>query len=266
MNFKSDDEIIEEIIEAFGVFAFGDIEYNVDKKPIAAFMLCSCLIDQLATFIYNEPEERNMVIYKRFIKDYLPHYIPLNLYVNLRCKLVHNYTVGKHIRLTSEEAPYENIALGRNVNVLTAKMMYNELKLVFDKLTIEFRDQSSNIRKNAVGRYKHDNSRIIAKSTIKYTTYLEYEADLLIEHFTKLLKGGINKGQETWEVERIDKKDLGEGRFLAFVVLSSGKKKITPQLDELITALNLETSTSVLNRLDNTQHNNPPSGDIKTSS
>jgi hypothetical protein len=257
MDLKSDDEIIEEIIESFETFAFGDIEYNVDKKPIAAFTLCSCLIDQLATFIYNESQTRNNIIYKRFIKEYLPHYEALDLYVNLRCKLVHNYTVGKHIRLTSEEAPYENAGLGKELNVLTAKIMYNDLKGVFEKLSIELRNKNSLTRKNAIGRYKYDDSKIITKVTIKFTTYLEYEADILVNHFTKkLLNGQFEYMNTIWVVNKIDKKEYSKGYFLVFVVATNGKQTIEPQIDEIIPALKLETSTSVLNRLDPTQHNN----------
>jgi hypothetical protein len=261
MTTEQENAIIEEIIESFKTFAFGDIEYNVEKKPIAAFILCSCLIDQLAAFTYNEPNERNNVIYKRFIKEYLSHYIPLNLYVNLRCKLVHNYTVGEHIRLTSEDAPFENTGLGKNINVLTAKIMYNDLKVVFENLCIELRNQNSVIRQNAIGRYKYDNSKIITKVQQKFTTYLEYEADILVTHFSKeLIDGQFDYKNTRWTINKIDKKEFSPGYFLVFIVATNGKETIQPQIDELITALNLETSTSVLNRLDDIQHNNPRSG------
>jgi hypothetical protein len=263
--YPPDDNIITEIIEAFGTFAFGDIEYNVEKKPISAFILCSCLIDQLACFTYFEPPKTdgrpkfsNETLYKRFITDYLPIYKDLNLYVNLRCKLVHNYTVGKFIKLTNEDAPYENMSFGKSLNVLTAKMMYKELKIAFDKIVIEFKDPISKIRKKAIECYKHKNSRIIAKSTVKYTTYTEHEASILIQHFTALFRNGINYGNEKWNVQRIDKKVIEQRGILVFVVMSNGKKILKPQIDEVIAILNVETSADVLNRLDPIQKNPPP--------
>jgi len=248
---KTEDEIIKEIIEAFEDFALGDIEHNVDKKPIAAFILCSCLIDQLAAFRYNEPDEKNRVLYKRFIDDYMSHYKPLNLYVNLRCKLVHNYTVGKHIQLTSEEAPYENLGLGRNINVLTAKMMYNELKIVFDKIKSELLTVDSETRKNSIGQYKYDNSQIIGKKTHKFTSYTEEDADTLIKHFTPILCKKFRMNKENVEIVSLTKKAAQPGRFM--VIVNSvhgrrGKTKQATQIDAVISAFRLESADSVLNR------------------
>ena len=69
----TDDQIIAQIIDSFHDFALGDIEHNVAPKPIAAFILCSCLIDQLAAFRYNQIDE-SAKYYNEFIKDYLPQY------------------------------------------------------------------------------------------------------------------------------------------------------------------------------------------------
>lgn len=52
---------------------------------------------------------------------------------------------------------------------------------------------------------------------------------------------------------------MGEGRVLVFVTASYKNKKITPQIDEVITALKLETSTQILNRLDRSQQITLPS-------
>ncbi len=250
---QPNDAIIEEIITAFGTFALGDIEFNVSNgKPVSAFILSSCLIDQLAAFRYNEPEEKNSVIYKRFIIDYMPQYRPLNLYVNLRCKLVHNYTVGKHIRITSDEAPYENLGLGRNVNVLTAPMMYKELRAVFDKMTIELRDPGSIVRENAIARYKHEKSKIITAVTHKFTTYSEQEANILINHFTPIMCKAWVVNHENIVIKSLSKSEHPKGQSLVLVDMVRGKRgktKQSTQIDTIITILGLETSTSVLDRL-----------------
>ena len=64
------EEKIEEILTAFGTYALGDIKHNIDnEKPISAFILCSCLIDQMAYFAYNHSFDENEKYYKQFIKD-----------------------------------------------------------------------------------------------------------------------------------------------------------------------------------------------------
>lgn len=242
-----DEIVIEEIITSFEKFALTDIEFNIER-PIAAFILCSCFIDQLAAFRYNDLKEKNSVIYKRFIKDYLPQYKPLNLYVNLRCKLVHNYTVSSHIRLTNEEAPFENTGIGSNVKILTAKMMFNELKDVFERICKEFRTPDSYSRKNAIDR--HRDSKIIVMTTHKITTYLEYESDMLIKYFRERLKDEFIYDHKKLKINSIDKKEMSDGRFLVIVNAKHGEEEINPQIDLLIQALNIETSTIVLNDLD----------------
>jgi hypothetical protein len=261
---KQEDEIIKEIIEAFETFALGDIEHNVDKKPIAAFILCSCLIDQLAAFRYNEPTEKNRVLYKRFINDYMSHYKSLNLYVNLRCKLVHNYTVGKYIQLTSEEAPYEKLGLSKNIKVLTAKMMHNELKIVFDKIKNELLTPDSETRKNAIGQYKHENSQIIGKKTHKFTSYTEEHADTLIKHFTPILCKKFRVNNENVEIVSLTKQAAQPGRCMLIVNSihgRRGKTKQATQIDVVINAFQLPSADSVLNRLSHIQYNALPSGD-----
>jgi hypothetical protein len=92
---QDDNEIIEQIIHSFTKFNLRDIEeINKYEKDyiIAEFILCSCLIDQLSGFRYN-----NGVVskrYKQFVKEYLTKYNPNKLYYDLRNKLVHNYSVG----------------------------------------------------------------------------------------------------------------------------------------------------------------------------
>ena len=194
----------------------------------------------------------------------MSHYKPLNLYVNLRCKLVHNYTVGKHIQLTSEEAPYENLGLGKNINVITAKMMHNELKTVFAKIKNELLAPDSETRKNAIGRYKYDNSQIIGKKTHKFTSYTEEDADTLIKYFTPILCKKFMMNNENVEIVSLTKQVAQPGRCM--VIVNSvhgrrGKTKQATQIDVVINAFQLESADSVLNRLSHIQYNTLPSDD-----
>jgi hypothetical protein len=99
----TDDEIINQIIYSFLKFNFRDIQdiYNNEKEfTIAEFILCSCLIDQISGFRYNT--DRVGKRYRQFVKEYLPQYNSDELYEDLRNKLVHNYSIGSHYRLTSK--------------------------------------------------------------------------------------------------------------------------------------------------------------------
>jgi hypothetical protein len=245
-----DDKIIEEIIDSFQTFALGDIEYNVNDKPIAAFILCSCFIDQLAAFRYNQIDE-SAKYYNEFIKDYLPQYRALNLYVNLRCRLVHNYTVGKHIRITNDDIIFENIGKGKNVNVLTAKLLYNELKQVFENICIEFRDINSNARKNAIDRWS--DTQIITKGVYKFTTYLDYEADFLIKEYKRILQGEFIHETEKLRINSINKAEVIPGSFLVMVNATYANHPYNCHLGEMIKRLNLEDASSVLKRLHHNQ-------------
>ena len=69
---QPDDVKIEEIIDSFNRFALRDIIVNIEN-PIAAFILISCFIDQMAAFAYNtQPKKKGEVgsNYKKFRQVY----------------------------------------------------------------------------------------------------------------------------------------------------------------------------------------------------
>lgn len=59
-------QAIERIINAFKNFALSDIKFNKDR-PIAAGILCACLLDQMSYFFYKERDDYSKV--KKFKKD-----------------------------------------------------------------------------------------------------------------------------------------------------------------------------------------------------
>lgn len=97
----TDDEIIDQIAHSFVRFNLRDIQ-EINNNPldftIAEFILCSCLIDQVSGFRYNTDKVGKR--YRRFVKEYMPNYNSGDLYNDLRNKLVHNYSIGVHYRLT----------------------------------------------------------------------------------------------------------------------------------------------------------------------
>jgi len=67
--------------------------YHAD---VGTFILGSCFIDAMASFRYGVTksilkDRKSGERYKNFVKEYLPRYNEDDLYLSLRCGLVHNY-------------------------------------------------------------------------------------------------------------------------------------------------------------------------------
>ena len=241
----TDDEIIEEIITSFETFALGDIRENVNLKPIAAFILCSCLIDQLAAFVYNpppHPNSRNKHFYNLFIEKYLPQYIPLDLYVNLRCNLVHNYTIGKYLSITSD-----NIARQDNTTIIHASKIFNDLEKVFERIKKELRDAHSIERKNAIDRYII--SKIITKKELVITTYTQNDCKKLMEYYAKALRPHLPLFGNIEKMEIAQMSSPTPDYYFIMVILSKKEGEGKFLLDDIIKITNLETAATVLERL-----------------
>lgn len=74
-----------------------------DSSPLAAFILTSCAIDFLAGFycgIESFTGGQSGRNYKAFVKKYMPQYDPVDVYIHVRCRLAHNYTIGGNLYLT----------------------------------------------------------------------------------------------------------------------------------------------------------------------
>jgi len=98
-----------EIIHSLEHYALGDIRHN-RSKPIAAFILCMCFINQLSSFRYKLLRNAN----KRpedFINDYMKEYSGLDLYDMFRHSLIHNYSSQGKFDIDNrgnEDVPYAN--------------------------------------------------------------------------------------------------------------------------------------------------------------
>ena len=52
-------QVIDIIFHSLKTYAFGDIKFLLEsKKPIAAFILCTCFLEQISHFVYG-PNRRN---------------------------------------------------------------------------------------------------------------------------------------------------------------------------------------------------------------
>lgn len=154
-----DSLIINQIIHSFSKYNLRDIQeinkYELDFT-IAEFILCSCLIDQISGFRYNTDEVGKR--YRQFVKDYLPNYNPDELYEDLRCKLVHNYSVGSFYGLT-RNAPNLHLKVENGVTHINLEDFISDLLQALNRYISELASNAE-IRKKALCWYS--NYKIIA--------------------------------------------------------------------------------------------------------
>ncbi len=92
-------QIIGTIFHSLETYALGDIKFlQENNKPIAAFILCACFLEQVSHFVYG-PNGRNKDKAVDFINEYLNEgriikYSASELVDILRNKLVHNYSLS----------------------------------------------------------------------------------------------------------------------------------------------------------------------------
>ena len=146
-NTEKEPQKIEEIIHSFENYALSDIDHN-KEKPIAAFILCCCLINQLTEFSTNQSiakKERP----EFFINKYLPNYANKNFYNIVRHPIVHCYSTEKKYKIVHTNENYclkiENNILYVNVLELIINLNEGFQKLKRDLLTI-----GSEENKNAI--------------------------------------------------------------------------------------------------------------------
>ena len=148
----TDDQIIDQIVYSFSNYNLRDIqEINNNQLDftIAEFILCSCLIDQISGFRYNTDKVGKR--YKQFVKDYLPNYNSDELYEDLRNKLVHNYSVGKHYGLT-RKAHHLHLKEVNGLTHLNLEDFIEDLKIALNKYITELRNDND-IRRKALCWY-----------------------------------------------------------------------------------------------------------------
>jgi hypothetical protein len=94
MELEAKNKLISEMKTALIDGALGDIKLaTTGGSKMGAFILCSCLIEYVAGFRYGKGETKGKD-YRNFVSEYLKTYDAENLYTDMRCKLVHNYSEG----------------------------------------------------------------------------------------------------------------------------------------------------------------------------
>lgn len=148
----NNDEIIDQIIFSFTSYNLRDIrEINAFTTDftIAEFILCSCFIDQISGFRYNITSVGKR--YRDFVKEYLPIYDPDELYLDLRNKLVHNYSVGGYYGLT-RNSPSNHLKMVNNKKCLNLENFISDLEIALNTYIMEL-GTNQQIRSNALQWY-----------------------------------------------------------------------------------------------------------------
>jgi hypothetical protein len=122
---------INKIIASLRDFALRDVLFISNQDAVlAAFMIASCFIDQLGGIRHGS--ESSGKTYKKFIKEYLPQCDRYNLYEDLRCKLVHNYSLGNKYSLIRQAPELHLVPNASNQIYLNIENFVSDLKVAFD--------------------------------------------------------------------------------------------------------------------------------------
>lgn len=258
---------IDEIIVALGTYALGDIKYNIygiddcekkEPKPIAAFILCSCFIDQMAAFAYNHPINENEDYYKKFIREYLPpYYQAFKLYTELRCLIIHGYSIGEHLSLSIDQPLPGFDKQTVSASAITAIQLYNDLKTAFEKLRSELLSETST-RYNALKKY--DIAPPLTEVKHSYHKFSKVESAYLIEHYTSLVKNHFLNGNKAWIISSVRKKkiDDSENPYVVLAVAKSNGRDFGVPIERVTTQLNLASPIEVLKVAGIYQEQTPP--------
>lgn len=138
---------IHKIIKSFEHYALGDIRY-IKCKPIAAFILSMCFIDQIASFRYKLLRDQN----KRpedFIEEYMNEYHGLDLYDFTRHTLIHHYSSQNKFDIDNRYYPNEPIHKTEKITYINTDVFVNRLESAFENAKKDFLDTNSEAYQNA---------------------------------------------------------------------------------------------------------------------
>jgi hypothetical protein len=224
---QPDDVKIEEIIDSFTRFALRDIKVNI-PNPIAAFILISCFIDQMAAYAYNTQIGQAGPNYRRFIVEYFQNYDPLKLWENLRCALVHNYTISPNFALSSEPHPDLPPTTNISANDFTVTGFIKELETALADLSAHLRSKPSQIRQNALNKF--NDSPIIIGVNRSSWQYDEPEADYLVKYYEPIILGRPLNGHNDLPITSIVRDPVGS-IFLIKCIAAKGNRDYEAKLD-----------------------------------
>lgn len=136
---------LDDLLHKLGNMAYKDIVdiTSSGKAPLAIFLLCTCLIEQMATYRYGS--NGNI---KKFVKKYMPQYDSDAMH-EMRNRINHNYSLHKKYALTIGA---RNAHLVEDLNgaiIINMENFVEEIGVVFNQFATDLR-QDKEIRNNAL--------------------------------------------------------------------------------------------------------------------
>jgi hypothetical protein len=140
---------LDDLIHKLGNMAYKDIVdiTSSGKAPLAIFLLCTCLIEQLATYRYGS--NGNI---KKFVKQYMPQY-DSDVMHEMRNRINHNYSLHEKYALTIGARNAHLVADRDGTVIINMENFVEELGIVFNKFATDLR-QDKGIRNNALNTLK----------------------------------------------------------------------------------------------------------------
>lgn len=142
-------QTIEQIVSSFKDYGLGDIEHN-KTNVIAAFILCICFIDQLASFRYNNNGLE--VRWNMFIDEYMPVYSGKRLYTNFRNSLIHHYSSCGKFGISYGDYFNKEIDTINGVTIINPYLFIENLNMAFIVLEQDFNSNKDGAKDIAIKR------------------------------------------------------------------------------------------------------------------
>ena len=157
----TDDEKIEKIIDSLSTNALGDIQRaSSGGSKMGAFILCSCLIDAISGF--EKGSDTTKTDYIAFVGRRLGAYKGEDLYLDLRCKLVHSYSEGGSYLFVDNQNSLHG-TLHNNKTLINLENFISDIASALQAFAADIRGADPTLRANALARL--NSNRIIGIST-----------------------------------------------------------------------------------------------------
>ncbi len=129
---------IDEFEQYFDATIVGEIQKTIRiGLKTAPFILISCAIDFLVTFWAGA--ESTGPRYADFVNTFFPGYDGKSLYAELRCRMVHNHSVGKRVIICWNEPDIHRCTTTDGVVVLTLEQFFDDFVKAKDRYFTELR-------------------------------------------------------------------------------------------------------------------------------
>lgn len=142
---------IDEFEKYFEDKVLSEIQISIEiGLQTAPYILISCAIDFLVTFWAGKESSKNH--YKKFVEIYFDGYNGENLYKELRCRLVHNHTVGEKTIICWDEPDIHRQTLQGEIFVLNLEQFYNDFLQAVNKYFSDLRTKPD-LKNNHINRF-----------------------------------------------------------------------------------------------------------------